>query len=244
MIYPKIKEGDSFTDINGLTCVVVEYIASSKIKVEYEDGHTQYRTGAILRKSAFHKGGRRGTRSPNPDYETSISHNLKEKHTAILRRLFKDNSIQKNSSYTDSTISDDWLDFNSFHSWAVNQVGHQYKDWHIDKDILVKGNKHYSSETCCFVPLRVNILFTTRASKRGAFPIGVHQDSQSSKYIAACRDGSKRVMLGRYSSPEEAFKVYKAFKENVIKSVAEEYKSIIDPKVYDAMISYEVEITD
>lgn len=248
---PKINIGDKFTDVEGFTCVVVEYVDSNKIKVEYEDGYTQYRSSTRLRK-AFHKGGRGGNRgkrsvSSKPSNRIKMSpvvKNLKEKHDSILKRLFRDSYKQKNLAYSDGTISEEWMKFESFSSWAQNQVGHERKDWHIDKDILVKGNKHYGPETCCFVPLRINILFTSRAAKRGPWPIGVHQNNKSLKYISKCRDGARSVNLGSYSTPEEAFNAYKVFKEKVIKGVAEEYKSIIDPRVYEAMIAYRVEITD
>ena len=33
--------------------------------------------------------------------------------------------------------------------------------WELDKDILEKGNKTYSPETCCFVPRVINSLYKT-----------------------------------------------------------------------------------
>ena len=52
--------------------------------------------------------------------------------------------------------------------------------------------------------------------------------------------------LGEYKTPEKAFEMYKIYKEEYIKQVAqEEYdKGNITKKCYDAMMSYEVEITD
>ena len=50
-----------------------------------------------------------------------------------------------------------------------------------------------------------------------------------------------------YATPEEAFQVYKKYKEQEIKCVADLYKSKypqFPQKVYDAMYSYQVEITD
>ena len=54
----------------------------------------------------------------------------------------------------------------------------------------------------------------------------------------------KKVYLGSYNTPEEAFNVYKEFKERYIKEVADYYKEQIPQKLYDAMYRYEVEITD
>ena len=38
--------------------------------------------------------------------------------------------------------------------------------------------------------------------------------------------------------------MYKQFKENYIKQVADEYKDLIPEKLYNAMYEYEVEIED
>lgn len=57
---------------------------------------------------------------------------------------------------------------------------------------------------------------------------------------------NKFEYLGFYSTPEKAFYVYKAYKEKIIKQVAEfEYsKGNITEQCYEAMMKYEVEITD
>lgn len=57
--------------------------------------------------------------------------------------------------------------------------------WALDKDILVKGNKIYSPETCCFVPQEINNLFTKRKSCRGTLPIGVKYIKENKKFSAS-----------------------------------------------------------
>ena len=47
-----------------------------------------------------------------------------------------------------------------------------------------------------------------------------------------------------FKTPEEAFYVYKEAKETYIKEVANRWKDQIDPRVYEALMKYEVEITD
>ena len=55
--------------------------------------------------------------------------------------------------------------------------------------------------------------------------------------------GKQRV-LGYYDSSEEAFYAYKAAKEAYIKEVFNEWKYQIEPRVYEALMKYQVEITD
>ena len=45
-------------------------------------------------------------------------------------------------------------------------------------------------------------------------------------------------------TPEEAFLAYKKDKEAYIKDVANKWKDKIDPRAYEALMNYEVEITD
>ena len=52
--------------------------------------------------------------------------------------------------------------------------------------------------------------------------------------------------IGRFNTPLEAFNAYKIAKENYIKELAEKYfqEGKITEKVYNALMKYEVEITD
>jgi len=54
------------------------------------------------------------------------------------------------------------------------------------------------------------------------------------------------VFTGTYNNPNDAFYAYKDYKEDLIKKIAEqEYKNgAIIKKCYEAMMSYNVEITD
>ena len=58
------------------------------------------------------------------------------------------------------------------------------------------------------------------------------------------KNKKERKYLGVYDTQEEAFEVYKEFKERYIKKVADYYKDKIPDKLYQALYNYEVEITD
>ena len=118
----------------------------------------------------------------------------------------------------------------------------------LDKDILYKGNKIYSRDTCIFVPQRINTLFVKNDNDRGDNPIGV-SDLPSGNYRVDCNNGyGKLIKLGVYSTKEEAFQVYKQYKENVIKETIDSYEGKIPEPFYSklkvAMYNYEVEMDD
>lgn len=152
-------------------------------------------------------------------------------------------------TYNGCSMSDNFNSFQYFSSWCQGQVGYGLDGATLDKDILVKGNKTYSEDLCAFVPNAVNVLFTKRTMHRGAYPVGVHQvTANHSKgrftYAATCSVDGKLEYIGTFSSVEDAFFAYKAFKEGNISRIADKYIDVLDSRVYLAMKNYTVEITD
>lgn len=141
-------------------------------------------------------------------------------------------------------MSENFKYFQYFAEWCNNQIGFGNLDWHLDKDILVKGNKQYSENTCCFIPSEVNLLFTKRGRLRGEYPIGVTFHKGQGKFNARVMKEGVKLNLGSFNCPVEAFYAYKCAKEQHIKDVANRYREVIDERVYFAMINYEINIDD
>lgn len=157
----------------------------------------------------------------------------------------------KNPTYIGTTCSENFKSYSYFYEWCNKQIGFGNKEvsgkcryWQLDKDLLVKGNKFYSEDTCVFVPHKINTLFTKRDNYRGDFPVGVVLCKNSGKYVARCSVGGVKQHIGRYDKPVDAFLAYKSFKESHIKLLANLYKDNLDKRAFDALINYEVEIGD
>lgn len=199
------------------------------------------------------------------DYSLPITENgekVKEYESwrGMIKRCQDSNYLKREPSYEGCFISNEWTYYTNFYSWVISQENYiKWKEgkkrWAIDKDILIKGNKVYSDETCLLVPMNVNNLFTTRKLHRGPYPIGVSYSKKNNKFLAYCNDPFKERTdggrylghyLGSYKTPEEAFYAYKDFKEKMIKKVAAiEFEcENITQKCYEAMINYKVEIDD
>lgn len=161
----------------------------------------------------------------------------------MLMRCYSESIHKKRPRYKDCTVCEEWKLFSNFKKWFDENYIEGYQ---LDKDILFKDNKIYSPETCCFVPTEINNLFEKSNRSRGKYPIGVSFSKSSKDFESYIRADGKRVHLGHYSAPEEAFNVYKLAKEAYISRMAEEYygKVLIKENVYNAMLNYKVEITD
>ena len=122
--------------------------------------------------------------------------------------------------------------------------GYGLKGWELDKDIIVKGNKLYSKDTCCFVPAEVNSLLIKCDKARGEWPVGVCFDKHAGKFKAYLAINGKQKTLGYFTTPEEAFQAYKLAKEAQIKVVAEKWKHQLDERVYQSLLKYTVSVDD
>jgi len=162
----------------------------------------------------------------------------------MLQRCFSGEFKQRQPTYNDVTCSKDWLSMTNFIEDVSQMKGFGLSGWALDKDILQKGNKLYSKDTCCFVPLEVNLLLIKSDNSRGEYPVGVDFHKASGKFRAQLTVNGKQKTLGYLTTPEEAFQVYKLAKEAYIKVVANRWQHLLDERVYLALMAYEVNIDD
>lgn len=169
-----------------------------------------------------------------------------DKWSSMFDRVYNEKTMQKFPTYLGCEVDPQWHNFQEFAEWCQWQHGFGKRDsrsyWHLDKDILIKGNKAYSPETCCFVPQEINTVLIRSDSARGDLPIGVCKYKHDG-YIAK---GSEATVgyLGIYPTVDSAFQAYKKAKESLISSIAHKYQKELDPRVFHALLNYQVEITD
>lgn len=158
---------------------------------------------------------------------------------AMIQRCYDEKFLKNHNTYVGCCVCDEWLFFSNFKKWFDKNYVENYE---LDKDILVKGNKEYSPEKCCFVPHKINSIILGANSVRGGLPIGV--SIHNGKFVATHH--ASKTWGKSYSTKEDAFKAYKQAKEGYLKKVAKEYYNVgkIDKKVYDALMNYKIDITD
>ena len=93
----------------------------------------------------------------------------------MIRRCYDEKCQEKRPTYKDCSASEEFHNFQNFGMWDKdNYYKIEGEQMCLDKDILVKGNKIYSPETCIFVPNTINLLFTKSDKARGKSVIGTH----------------------------------------------------------------------
>lgn len=252
------KKFDRFGEINinyqGREMKIINYINARHIDVEFINSgyivknreYKEFEKGKIkdLYAPEIYGIGFLGEKYSNKDFPYFY-----KKWNGMIERCYSKNKIEKCPTYSECSVCEEWKSFSNFCEWCINYYYEiPNEEMHLDKDILVKGNKIYSPNTCIFTPQRINKLFLKHEKDRGNYVIGVSYNKNNNKFIARCNiDKNKRKQIGTFNTEIGAFQAYKEFKENYIKQVADEYKQKypqFPKRLYEAMYNYVVEITD
>lgn len=145
------------------------------------------------------------------------------KWRSMIDRCYRSHLIGKNQTYADCIVCDEWLTFSNFKAWMDRQ------DWHgkhLDKDILLKGNRVYCPELCRMVNPLTNIFICDRAKNRGKYLIGVHLNKKLLKYQSSCRNPFTKKLehLGLYEKEIDAHLAWKCRKRELASMVAADEK--------------------
>ena len=255
-------EGSVFVTVTGKSFKILKYTNSKNVLIEFVDtGYVktcqmkEVRTGSIKDASlpSLYGVGIIGSK-----YKTKVL-NENNKYSSVreyscwsglIERCYSKTFLKKRPTYAGCYASENFKHYEYFYDWCNNQIGYVSTDnkglpFHLDKDILVKGNKCYSEDTCVFVPHDINVALCNNVTVRGKYPLGVHWCNIKKMFIAQVNTGKhKQDYLGMFKTPEEAFYAYKQAKEAYIKNLAIKWKDQIDPRAYEALMKYQVEITD
>jgi len=161
---------------------------------------------------------------------------------SIVRRSNSEFCHGKNPAYANVKCSDKWQRFSDFLYWVNEEVGYKGRPQgcDFDKDILGGEAKMYSPDYCSFVPRKVNLVIMCDKSCKGVYPTGVNHHKRTGKLVAQTSYDGKKIHLGLFDDPMEAFHCYKKAKEAQIKLVADEYRQSLRDDVYAALMRWEV----
>jgi len=148
----------------------------------------------------------------------------------MLARCYNEKFHKKYPTYKNCNVSEEWLLFSNFRKWMETQ---DWKDKHLDKDIILPGNKIYSPGTCVFITQSINNLFLGGTDNTRTYVKGVSFDKVNNKYrVNCCLGNGVAKNLGRFDTLEEASKTYNNFKRNIIIVIANQQTN---PKIKNGL---------
>jgi hypothetical protein len=133
----------------------------------------------------------------------------------MLKRCYSEAYQKDRPTYKGCTVCEEWLLFSNFRDWmrSFSWVGK-----HLDKDIIIPGNKVYSPETCCFIDQKTNSLLVKCL---GTKPLGFTLHKPTGKYLAQIRIEGVNKYLGIFNTSKGAGNAYKTEKHRILMSVAD-----------------------
>ncbi len=181
------------------------------------------------------------------DYEEAILVNGKNIDSyscwsKMLERCYSAKLHFRYPTYIECSVYEEWKYFSNFKQW----YDANYRDgFHLDKDILVEGNKVYSPDTCVFVPKYLNLLLNDHGRARGDLPLGItackpnkSNRKISTTYRAMCHDGYGKRLSKTFKTVEEAQNWYSATKKRVVAEQVQRalVEGAIDQHIADALL--------
>jgi hypothetical protein len=167
----KTKYNDTIYITNeGYEIKILNYNGANNVEIQFNNGHTlkskleRIKIGNI--RNPYHKSvygvGYLGVGKFKAHIGVK-STKMYKVWSGMLERCYSEKYHIKKPTYKDCSVDERWHNFQVFAEWHKKN----YKEgFELDKDILVKGNKIYSPETCCFVPQKINEVFKTSSSNK------------------------------------------------------------------------------
>jgi len=240
-----IKVGDRFESAKGDFCVVIDYINTKNITVQFEDN---YKHRAKVTETQLKRGWIKNPYKPllfNVGYFGVGIHKSKDDSSSdgftrlpaysawanMLSRCY-DKNYNSLHVYKNTTVHEEWHCFQTFADWYTKELS--YSGWagdnYLDKDIIGDGSI-YSHKHCCLVPACINTILTTKHG--GIYLQGVSKST----------NGLYRVTAGylcsndRFTTEESAHLAFVEAKSEKIKQLANEYQRFLRPNVYETLMT-------
>lgn len=226
------REGEKHMTNEGYEIEIIEYLHCRKCTIQFEDlgvvkevFYSRIKNGNVRNKNrkSTHGVGYFGY----GEYLGCVNNKDTKAYSVwrgMLRRCYDEKNFIDHPTYADATVCEEWHNYQNFAKWYYDNY---IEDFEVDKDILIKGNKIYSPETCCFLPKELNVLFKPNVKKttQGFKKAG-------NKFTAAY----SREHLGTFETEQEAIHTYEAFKQKTEEGIINKYKEVLVKEVYIKLI--------
>ena len=116
----------------------------------------------------------------------------------MMQRCYDEETHRLKPYYAPCTAEIEFQNFSNYREWhKENAMGDRKVD--LDKDVLIRGNTVYGSETCTLIPHFTNTIFENRGADTN-----IVLNNDTGKYDVAMSILGKREEVGSFDTEEEA----------------------------------------
>lgn len=241
----KVEVGTIYSSNSHGDCIVIEYKSAFEVYVKFLNSGSVSKVAAgnlrkglvrdFLGKTVFGVGyfgvGPHLARYPGRGGACTKEYNT---WNSMMMRCYgsnRDASMLRN--YGDCIVCDEWHNYQTFADWCQTQPEMLCEGSSLDKDILVKGNREYSPENCCFVPSAINTAVTSAKHTNTTGSAGVwNQNGSFVAEITLCGEG---FAIGSFDTLDKAAYMRKSIKEAYIRGLAYVHKDKMSAKAYEQL---------
>ncbi|MBL1311256.1 MULTISPECIES: hypothetical protein [Pseudomonas] len=132
----------------------------------------------------------------------------------MLERSYCPKYKVRKPTYAKCEVAEEWLTFSNFRAWMVLQ------DWqgkHLDKDVLLPGNKIYGPDFCVFISAKLNSFLVGLETSRSKLLPGTHFQKSSGMFNPQCRNPftGKQEHLGYFVNEQESHDAWRRRKQEL-----------------------------
>lgn len=235
--------GKSFVSNHGEKYTVVDYVDSHRVAIKFEDGliywssSNSIKAGRIINLNRITTCGRGfigdGQHTPTILGVKTLAY---VKWQSMFNRVY---GIRRkaNACYDDCSVDTRWNNFQTFAEWFTTKSQSFNTSYTgeicLDKDLLCIGSKEYSPDTCCLLPVEINV-----ASKVST---GFYYDNDRQKFcvdLTTLNGVRKNERLGRFSNEDIALNVYSEAKDKYMVYLADKFKEYLSDDAYEALLDF------
>lgn len=231
--------GKVFQTKSSGSCKVVEYVNSTNVTVEFENGYRKRTATKELRKGWLQNPTRHLVFgvwvNTDTDVTTPLDKELYKRWTFILRRCFY---TKHTKSYDDVEICRDWLNFSNFRKDLMQTKGVENLliGWALDKDLILLGNRTYCAEYVRPVPREVNNILLTSKAVRSSIALGVTKSAKGTFYVRCNGKSVKGI-----ETLEDAKQIYWEIKKTDIENICKKWEDVVCPDVINSLKNVKLE---
>lgn len=152
---------------------------------------------------------------------------------SMLDRAYSKAYHEKQPTYKDASVCNEWHNFQVFAKWMEENY---ISGYHLDKDLVIKGNKVYSPETCIFLPREINNFISSTKATNTSGCIGVTWYPLTNRWLVQIYINKVHKNLGYFLDKKEAEEVYTQARAVEAKKLQTKYIGIFSSEILQKIL--------